>query len=113
MSIKMIVLVDDKETEGSTEITVVDTAEQAERLVETLLEAGYAAQRVRIFAATQNEFVTTYRPVVSFVAEDETPAAENARPQTPAAASSRTDRLSSPFHSARDDGLLTPCEAAA
>ena len=40
MSTKMIVLVDDKETEGSTEITVVDTAEQAERLVETLLEAG-------------------------------------------------------------------------
>ena len=111
MSTKMIVLVDDKETEGSTEITVLDTAEQAERLVETLLEAGYAAQRVRIFAATQNEFVTTYRPVVSFVAE--TPAAKYARRQTPAAASSRTERLSSPFHSARDDRLLTPCEAAA
>jgi len=54
----------------------MDTAEQAERLVETLLEEGYAAQRVRIFAATQNEFVTTYRPVVSFVAEDDTPAAK-------------------------------------
>jgi len=113
MSTKMIVLVDDKETEGSTEMTVVDTAEQAERLVETLLEAGYAAQRVRIFAATQNEFVTTYRPVVSFVAEDETPAAKYARRRTPAAASSRTERLSSPFHSARDGRLLTACEAAA
>ena len=113
MSTKMIVLVDDKETEGSTEITVVDTAEQAERLVETLLEAGYAAQRVRIFAATQNEFVTTYRPVVSFGAEDETPAANNARRQTPAAASRRIERLSSPFHGGRDARLLTPCEAAA
>ena len=113
MSTKMIVLVDDKETEGSTEMTVVDTAEQAERLVETLLEAGYAAQGVRIFAATQNEFVTTYRPVVSFVAEDESPAAKNARWQTPAAANSRAERPSSPFHSARDGRLLTACEAAA
>ena len=113
MSTKMIVLVDDKETEGSSEITVVDTAEQAERLVETLLEAGYAAQRVRIFAGIENEVVTTYRPVVSFVAEDETPAAKPARRQTPAAASTRTERLSSSFHSARGDRLLTPCEAAA
>ena len=113
MSTKRIVLVDDKETEGSTEITVVDTAEQAERLVETLLEAGYAPQRVRIFAGTQKGFATTYRPVVSFVAEDESPAAKNARWRTPVAASSRTERLSSPFHSARDGRLLTPCEAAA
>lgn len=113
MSTKMIVLVDDKETEGSTEITVVDTAEQAERLVETVLEAGYAAQRVRIFAATQNEFVTTYRPVVSFVAEDETPAPKHARRRTPAAARIRADRFSSPFHSGLGDRLLTPCEAAA
>ena len=113
MSTKVIVLVDDKETEGSTKMTVVDTAEQAERLVETILETGYAAQRVRIFAATQNEFVTTYRPVVSFLAEDETPAANNARRQTPAAANSRTERSSSPFHSARDDRLLAACEAVA
>ena len=113
MSTKMIVLVDDKETEGSTEMTVVDTAEQAERLVETLLEAGYAVERVRIFTGIENEVVTTYRPVVSFVTEDETPAAKNARWRTPVAASSRTERLSSPFHSARDGRLLTPCEAAA
>jgi len=113
MSTKMIVLADDKESEGRAEITVVDTAEQAERLVETLLEAGYAAQGVRIFAATQNEFVTTYRPVVSFVAEDETPAAQYASRETPAAVSTRAERRSSSSHSARDDGLLTPCEAAA
>jgi len=113
MSAKMIVLVDDKETEGSAEIRVVDTAEQAERLVETLLEAGYAAQRVRIFAGTENEFVTTYRPVVSFVAEDESPAAHNAGSPNPAADSIRTERSSSPFHSARDDRLLAACEAVA
>ena len=112
MSTKMIVLADGKETEGTTEITVVDTAEQAERLVETLLEAGYAAQRVRIFAGIENEFVTTYRPIVSFVAEDDTPAAKNERGQTPVA-SRPTERLSSPFHSVRDDRRLTPCEAAA
>src|SRR3990170_9101744 len=110
MSTQMIVLVDDKETEGTTEITVVDTAEQAERLVETLLEAGYAAQRVRIFAGTENEFVTTYRPVISFAAEEDTPAAKNERGQTPVA-SRPSERLSSPFHSVREDRFLTPCEA--
>jgi len=112
MSTQMIVLVDDKETEGTTEITVVDTAEQAERLVETLLEAGYAAQRVQIFAGTENEYVTTYRPVVSFVAEGDTSPARNERGQTPVA-SRPSERLSSPFNSVRDDRLLTPCEAAA
>src|SRR3990172_5847725 len=109
MSTKMIVLVGDKEIEGSTEITVVDTAEQAERLVETLLEAGYAAARVRIFAATENGFATTYRPVVSFLAEDDTPAAEGAPRQTPAAANTYSERLA---HRASDDRPLPPCEAA-
>ena len=112
MSTKMIVLVDDKETEGSSEIAVVDTAEQAERLIETLLEAGYAVERVRIFAGIENEVVTTYRPVVSFIAGDEIPA-NNARRQNPTAASSRTERPSSPFHSVRDNGLLPPGEAGA
>jgi len=113
MSTKMIVLVDDKETEGSSEILVVDTAEQAERLVETLLEAGYTVERVRIFAGIENEVVTTYRPVVSFLAEDETPAAHHVRSPDPAADSIRTERPSSPFHSIRDNGLLPPDEATA
>ncbi len=46
---KAIVLVADRDDAKHGEITVVDDLRKAERLVETLLEAGFNQERIQVF----------------------------------------------------------------
>ncbi len=64
---KIIVLVCDKEDRKHGEITILDDPHKAERLVETLLEAGFDEDRIRVFAGRTSEFEISHRPVVALV----------------------------------------------
>ena len=64
---KIIVLVCDREDSKHGEITILDDPQKAERLVETLLEAGFEQDRIRVFAGRTSEFQISHRPVVALV----------------------------------------------
>ncbi len=68
---KIIVLVCDKGDSKHGEISMLDDPQKAERLVETLLEAGFEADRIRVFAGRTSEFQISHRPVVALVDEHE------------------------------------------
>ncbi len=70
MSDKFVLVVsDENDRKRRGEISVLDTAHETERLLETLLEAGFDQERIRVFTGSEAEFVTTYRPVVSLADE--------------------------------------------
>lgn len=50
---------------------MLDEPRKAERLVETLLEAGFEQERIRVFAGSQSDFEVSQRPVVALVGEGE------------------------------------------
>ena len=118
MSHKFVLVVSDEEEDKHGEITVLETADEAERLIETLLEAGYDRERMQMFFGAEAEFETTYRPVVSLVDGE---VAGEAQPEPSLAGngngrSASPDRLSSLFPSARgeaSDLYISGCEAAA
>jgi hypothetical protein len=61
----VIILVSDPDDPKHGEITVADDADKAERLIESLLEAGYEQNRVRVFTGSENQMRVSHRPVVS------------------------------------------------
>ncbi|MEE8346947.1 MAG: hypothetical protein V3S20_06340 [Dehalococcoidia bacterium] len=67
MATKFIVLVADRDDPKHGEIVVVDTTAEAERLVETLLDAGFDQERVRVFTGTEMEAHVSHRPKVELV----------------------------------------------
>ena len=69
MAAKIIVLVADRDDERHGEITVLSDTRKAERLLETLLEAGFEQERIRIFSGGEMDVEVTQRPVVSLVKE--------------------------------------------
>ncbi len=88
MTTKFIVLVADRDDPKHGEIVVVDTTAEAERLVETLLEAGIDGERVRVFTGTEMEAQVSQRPKVELVemgldepaSADDSPAEEEVQP---------------------------------
>jgi hypothetical protein len=67
MTTKVIVLVADRSDPKHGEIVVVDTTAEAERLVETLLEAGFDPEQVRVFSGAEMEAQVSQRPKVDLV----------------------------------------------
>lgn len=63
----IIVLVSDKDDSKHGEISILDDPQKAERLVETLLEAGFDERRIRVFNGRSSEFEVNHRPVVALV----------------------------------------------
>jgi len=88
MTTKFIVLVADRGDPKHGEIVVVDTTAEAERLVETLLDAGFDRERVRVFSGTEMEAQVSQRPKVELVERgldepapaDDSPAEEEVQP---------------------------------
>ncbi len=99
MSDKFVLVVSDEKDDKHGEISVLDSAHEAERLVETLLEAGFDQERIRVFTGSQGEFATTYRPVVGFI--DRANPTTELEPVEAAGVNGRS--VSSLFRSARDD----------
>lgn len=86
MGTKVIVLVSDRDDPKHGEISVLDDSRKAERLVETLLEAGFEQDRIRIFNGSELDMQITHRPVVSLLGEpgdepEESPSQEPAEPE--------------------------------
>ncbi len=111
MTTKIIVLVSDLDDAKHGEITVLESAQKAARLVETLLGAGFDMERIRVFNSEEMEMQVTHRPVVALIngsaeggeSEDEeapAPAPADKRRETVAAVSAVhvAEPASVPFH---------------
>ena len=70
MADRIIVLVSERDDEKHGEISVLESPDKAARLVETLLEAGFEEQRIRVFTGREMEMQVTQRPVVALVTGD-------------------------------------------
>ncbi len=120
MSDKFVLVVSDESDRKHGVISVLDTAHETERLVETLLGAGFDQERIRVFTGSEAEFVTTSRPVVSLAeeanqtTEPACPASDHVEPEATEieaetelgaveAHSGNGSSMSSLFRSARDD----------
>lgn len=71
MGEKVIVLVTDRGDSKHGEISILDDSQKAERLVETLLEAGFEQDRIHVYTGRASEFQISHRPVVALVDESE------------------------------------------
>jgi len=70
MSNTVIVLVSDLDDTKHGEINIADSPIKAARLVETLLEAGFDRERIRIFTGNELGMQVTHRPVVALLNGD-------------------------------------------
>jgi len=61
----VILLVTDEADSSQGKIKVCSDAEQASRMIETLLEAGHEQGRIRAFSGVESEIAVAYRPVVT------------------------------------------------
>ena len=73
MESQFIIMVVDPDDPKRVEITSTDSATQAARMVETMLEAGFDQSRIRIIEGVEVEMQVAHRPVVSLVAQDGPP----------------------------------------
>ncbi len=75
MSTKIIVMVSEKDNAKRGEITVADNPRTAAHLVETLLEAGFQQEQIKVFSGDETEMRISSRPVVALVDDSSTPTA--------------------------------------
>jgi hypothetical protein len=94
-------MVSDREDGRRGEITVAEDPRTAAHLVETLLEAGFEQDRIKLFSGNETEIRVSSRPVVALV-DDESPVALS-RSYAPA------EETSSPGH-AEAEQLSPPSE---
>ena len=114
MSDKFVLVVSDEKDEKYGEVSVLDSAHETERLVETLLEAGIDQERIRVLTGSEAEFATTYRPVVALTdeanqrTEPDGPARDQAEPVEAhrGKGRSRGRARSSLLRSARNDDAM-------
>jgi hypothetical protein len=88
MSSKTLVMIYDQNDTKHGEISVMESPQKAARLVETLLEAGFERDRIRVFTGDEMGMQVTHRPVVALVDGTATPASETtedapAQPEAP------------------------------
>jgi len=67
---RVVVFVLDPGNPSRGEISVVDCPEEAQSLMEKLLDAGYSTERFRVFSGNEIVPVVTYQPVVSLVGHE-------------------------------------------
>ena len=93
MSGRTIVMVSDLDDAGHGEINVLESADEATRLVETLLESGFEQERIRIFVGEEMQMEVHHRPVVSLSANTSPTrtSEEEAQPQEAPAPSQATE----------------------
>ena len=80
MTAKVIVFVENSGDQRFGEVSVLDTAGEAERLLETLLDAGYDRQRIRVFSGAEMEARVSHRPTVALVSGDQEEVSESGAP---------------------------------
>jgi hypothetical protein len=103
MASKTLVMIYDQDDSKHGEISVMESPQKAARLVETLLEAGFERDRIRIFTGDEMGMQVTHRPVVALVdggakqtgeTVEEAPAAPEpeAEPEEVAAAPAKSEK---------------------
>ena len=75
MSTKVIVMVSDRDNAKRGEITVADNPRTAAHLVETLLEAGFQQEQIKLYSGNETEMRISSRPIVALVDGSSTPTA--------------------------------------
>ena len=75
MSTKVIVMVSDKDNAKRGEITVADNPRTAIHLVETLLEAGFQQEQIKLYSGDEAEMRVSSRLMVALVDDCSTPTA--------------------------------------
>jgi hypothetical protein len=101
MPSKTLVMIYDQDDNKHGEISVMENPQKAARLVETLLEAGFARERIRVFTGDEMGLQVTHRPVVALVeggapptgeTTEEAPASESETEQEEVAAPTKAER---------------------
>ncbi|MCH8345606.1 MAG: hypothetical protein IIC87_01610 [Chloroflexi bacterium] len=114
MVTQVLVLVADRDDRNLTEITVLDKRADAERLFQTLLEAGIEQQRIRIFSGTELHAQVTLKPVVTLdVGDTDGPARESDVPPIEAEIeheAEAVDEAAEALNAAMDNPLKTTKE---
>jgi hypothetical protein len=80
MTAKVIVFLAGHGDQRFGEVNVFDSSGEAERLLETLLDAGYDWQRIRVFSGVEMEARVSQRPVVVLVSGDQEEVSESEWP---------------------------------
>ncbi len=75
MSTKVIVMVSDGDNAKRGEITVADDPRTAAHLVETLLQAGFQQEQIKLYSGDETEMRISSRPIVALVDGSSTPPA--------------------------------------
>jgi len=91
MSEKTIVMILEQADDKRGEISILDDAHKAARLVETLLEAGFEQDRIRVFTGGEMEMQVTHRPVVALVGGDAPPVEQDSAIDGPAEPEAETE----------------------
>jgi hypothetical protein len=86
MPANIIIVVTDRENPKRGEVTILDDARKAEHLVETLLEAGFEQERIRLYNGAAAGIEVQSRPVVALVDGAPRPTATSLRELMPEAA---------------------------
>ncbi len=96
MSTKVIVMVSDRDNAKRGEITVAENPRMATHLVETLLEAGYQREQIKLYSGDEAEMRISSRLIVALGDDSSTPTArESVEPYETAAKSA--DEEATPF----------------
>ena len=77
MAVAVIVLIEDRDDPKHGEIAVLEDMRKAERLIETLLEAGFEQERVRVFTGSELDMRVTHRPVVALEQQGDSASADS------------------------------------
>ena len=62
---KVIVITEDLDDSERRDVAILNGSAEAERLIETLLEAGVAQERIRVFTGAEVEMEVSQRPTVT------------------------------------------------
>jgi hypothetical protein len=96
----VIVMVSDREDGRRGEITVAEDPRTAAHLVETLLEAGFEQDRIKLFSGNETEIRVSTRPVVALVDDEEPrPTARSYAPPIEERAQPEAEQLAAPMES--------------
>jgi len=111
MSTKVIVMVSDRDDAKRGEITVADNPRTAVQLVETLLEAGFQQEQIKLYSGDEAQMRISSRPVVALVdGSSTTTARESVEPYDTAERSA--DEEATPFvkNGVRFSSLFRPTD---
>src|SRR3990172_3409257 len=65
MATKYVILATEDNDDGSEHVSVVDDIREAEVIVASHLENGFARESIRLLAGTDVPFMVTHKPIVS------------------------------------------------